>query len=306
MAVGGIITTGTHPRALWPGVKAWWGRSYNEHEVEWKHLMEEDTSKMNYELDVKITPFGVAGVKNQGAPIQYDSEVQGFESRYQHITYALGYIVTMEELQDNLYEKVSKTRAPSLAFSHRQTEEIVAANIYNRAFDSGYVGGDGVSLLNASHPNVTGGTFSNILSVPADLSETALEDLIIQMSLATDDRGNRIKVLPKCLLVAPSNWFEANRILQSVFQSNSAENNINVLKATNAIPEGIHQNHYFDAPNAWFIRTNVMNGLKRYTRMKTTFETDNDFDTENAKAKSVQRFSVGWTDPLGLFGSAGL
>lgn len=302
---GGVISTGSHPKFLWPGIKAIWGRMYNQHKVEWTDLFDEETSDKHYEEEVKVTPFGVAPVKPEGSPITYDSEIQGQVARYTHITYALGYIVTMEELQDDLYEKVSKTRAPALAFSHRQTEEIVAANIYNRAFSSSYTGADGVSLINTAHPNVTGGTFSNELATPADLSEAALEDLLIQMMLAEDDRGNRIKVMAKKLLVHPNNWFTANRILGSVFQTDSAENNINVIKATGAIPE-LAVNHYFDAPNAWFVRTDVMNGLVRFTRMKTTFEQDNDFDTKNAKAASVQRFSVGWTDPLALFASEGI
>lgn len=168
---GGIINTGTHPKALWPGIHAWWGRDYNDHPKEWVELVDEETSDMNYEEEVKITSFGLAPVKAQGAGISYDSEMQGQVTRYTHITYALGYIVTMEELQDNLYEKVSKTRAAALARSHRITEEIICADIYNNAFDTNFDGSDGVPLLSASHPNTTGGTFSNILASAADLRD---------------------------------------------------------------------------------------------------------------------------------------
>lgn len=305
MAIGGVISTGNHPKALWPGVIAWWGRDYNDYPKEWTQMFDEETSEKAYEEEVKITSFGLAPVKAQGASISYDSESQGQVTRYTHVTYALGFAVTMEELMDNLYAQVSQTRVQALARSHRITEEIVAADIYNNAFDANFPGSDGVSLLSASHPNVTGGTFSNVLSVAADLSETSLEDLITQMSLATDDRGLIIALKPKQLIVHPSNWWNANRILESVFQNDSANNAVNVLKATNAIPGGVMQGHYLDAPNAWFLRTDAPRGLRRFTRMKATIEKDNDFGTKNALTSAVQRFSIGWSDPLTLFGSEG-
>lgn len=305
MPIGGIISTGNHPKALWPGVIAWWGRDYNDYPKEWVEMFDEETSEKAYEEEVKITSFGLAPVKAQGASISYDSESQGQVTRYTHVTYALGYAVTMEELMDNLYAQVSQTRVKALARSHRITEEIIAADVYNNAFDASFPGSDGVSLLSASHPNVTGGTFSNVLSVAADLSETALEDLITQMSLATDDRGLIIALKPKKLIVHPNNWWNANRILESVFQNDTADNAVNVLKATNAIPGGVMQCHYLDAPNAWFLRTDAPRGLRRFTRMKPAVEKDNDFGTKNALTSAVQRFSIGWSDPLGLFGSEG-
>ena len=305
MAVGGIINTGTHPKALWPGIKAWWGRTYNEHPEEWPMLFEHDTSGQSYEEDVQITGFGLVPVKAEGSATVYTAELQGFVSRYVHLTYSLGYIVTKEELEDNLYEKVSKRRSASLAFSFRQTKENVAANVYNRAFNASFLGGDGVSLCSTAHPNTSGGTFSNMLAVGADLSEASLEDLIIQIMGATDDVGNLINIMPQRLLVARQEWFNANRILKSVFQSGTANNDINVLKATGAIPGGVHVNHYFTAPHAWFLRTNCPNGMKSYTRVGISFEQDNDFDTDNAKAKSRERYSFFWTDPRGLFASNG-
>lgn len=303
--IGGVITTGNHPKALWPGIKAWWGRTYAEHQEEWPHLFQQDTSHMNYEEDVQIIGFGLASVKPEGAGTVYTSEVQGFISRYVHLAYSLGYIVTQEELEDNLYEKVSKRRAASLAFSFRQTKENVAANIYNNAFSSSFLGGDGVSLLNTAHPNTSGGTFSNMLSVGADLSEASLEDLIIQIMGATDDVGNLINIMPQSLLVPRQEWFNANRIMKSVFQSGTANNDINVIKAEGTIPGGIHVNHYFTSPHAWFLRTNCPDGMKMYQRVAISFEQDNDFDTGNAKAKSRERYSFFWTDPRGLFGSNG-
>jgi len=300
-----IITTGAHPKALWPGVAAWWGRMYNEHKEEYPDLFDQDTSKKNYEEDVQLTGFGLAPVKTQGAPVSYDTEQQGPVSRYTHVAYALGYIVTKEELDDNLYMEVSKTRARANAFSMRQTKENVAANVYNRAFNSSFTGGDGVSLSNASHPNTTGGTFSNQITTAADLSEASLEDLIIQLMGATNDRGLKINLMPKCIVVPRQLWFEANRILKSVLQNDTANNAVNVLKATNAIPEGIKVNHYLTDPDAWFIRTSCPDGLKCYQRIAPQFSQDNDFDTENAKAKCYERYSFGWSDPRSLWSSPG-
>lgn len=303
--MAGIIMTGNHPKALWPGVKAWWGKSYDDHQTEYTDLFDTFQSDKAYEEDVQIVGFGLAPTKAQGAAVTYDSEVQGTITRYTHVAYALGYIVTHEELKDNLYSEVSNTRASALARAFRQTKERIGANIYNRAFNSSYVGGDGVSLLNTAHPNTSGGTFSNKLSVDADLSEAAIEDLIIQMMGATDDRGLLINLMPRSLHVAPANWFEANRILDSVYQTGNANNDINVIKATGAIPMGIKVNHYFTAPNAWFIRANVPNGMKYYEREGISFDQDNDFDTMNAKAKGYERYSFGWTDPRAVWGSNG-
>lgn len=297
--------TSNHPQALWPGIDAWFGRMYNQHETEYTDLFETKQSKKAYEKQVQITGFGVAPVKNQGSGVTYDTEVQGPTTQYTHLAYALGYIVTYEELQDDLYTEVSQTRAGALANSFRQTKERVGAGILNRGFDAGYVGGDGVSLFNAAHPNTSGGTFSNLLGTSADLSEAALEDMLIQISTATDDRGLTIKLNPKSLHVAPANWFEANRILGSVYQTGTANNDINVIKAMSSIPMGVKMNHYFTAPNAWFVRTDAQNGLTHFERNALSFTQDNDFDTMNAKAKGYERYAFGWTDPRGVYGSEG-
>lgn len=290
---------------VWPGVKAWWGKAYNDHQTEYTDLFDTFSSDKSYEEDVQITGFGVAPVKAQGASVTYDSEVQGFTTRYVNIAYALGYIVTHEELKDDLYAAVSQTRAPALARSFRQTKERVGANIYNRATTAGYVGGDGVTLLSTAHPLTGGGTASNKLSVDADLSEAALEDMCIQIMQATDDRGLLINLMPKSLHIAPANVFEANRILKSEYQYDTANNNINVLKAMNSFPIGIKVNHYFTDSDAWFIRTDVPNGMKYYEREAMIFDQDNDFDTMNAKAKGYERYSFGWTDWRGVYGSTG-
>jgi len=303
--MAGVIMTSNHPKALWPGVNAWWGKSYQDHQTEYTDLFDTFSSNQAYEEDVQIVGFGLAPAKQQGAPVQYDSEIQGFLTRYTHVAYALGYIVTHEELQDNLYESVSKTRSASLARGFRQTKERVAANIYNRAFNSSYVGGDGVALCSTAHINTSGGTWSNKLAVDADLSEAALEDITIQIMQAQDDRGLLINLMPKSLHIAPANWYNANRILKSVYQTGTANNDINVIKATNALPMGIKLNHYFTSPQAWFIRTNVQNGMKYFEREGISFTQDNDFDTKNAKAMAYERYSFGWTDPRAVYGSNG-
>lgn len=302
----GIINTSTHPKALWPGVHAWWGRTYNEHKEEWPMLFDQDTSHQNYEEEVQITGFPLAPAKSEGDGTKYVGETQGTITRYTHVTYSLGYVVTQEELEDNLYTVVSKRRSASLAFAFRQTKENVGANIYNRAFNGSFTFGDGQPLISTAHPTVSGGTISNRLAVDADLSEASLEDMLVMMMGATDDLGNLINLMPKCLVVSRQEWFNANRILKSVFQAGSGTNDINVLKATNAIPEGIFMNHYLTAPHAWFVRTNVLNGMKMFQRVAISFEQDGDFDTGSAKAKSRERYSFGATDTArAIYGSNG-
>jgi hypothetical protein len=303
--MAGVITTGSHPKALWPGIKAWWGQVYDEHPEEYTALFDKEMSHQNYEEDVQLTGFGLAPVKTEGQGVQYDSEIQGFTTRYTHVAYALGYIVTKEELDDNLYESVSKKRAGALAMSFRQTKENVAANIYNRAFNSTYKGGDGVELCSTAHPNTSGGTFSNKLSVDADLSEASLEDATIALMGFQNDRGLLINVMPKSLHIARQEYYNAARILKSVNQPTNANNDINVLRANNVFPGGAVLNHYFTSPHAWFIRTNIRDGMKYYDRVGIEFDQDNDFDTMNAKAKGYERYSFGWTDPRAVFGSNG-
>lgn len=303
---GGIINTGSHPKLLWPGVYTTWGQVYDQHVKEYTDLYEIKTSDKAYEQGVQITPFGLAPVKAQGASISYEGELQGAITTYQHIAYALGFICTFEELRDNLYKEVATRRAEANAFSMQQTVENVGAFIYNNAFSTTYfVTGDGAALCSASHINASGGTFSNALTPAAALSEAALEDISIQIMGAQGDTGLLINIMPRSLHVARQEWYNANRILGSVLQSDSANNNINVLKATNAFPDGIKMNHYFTAAKAWFIRTNSPNGMTMFWRDEPIFDQDNDFDTKNAKAASYMRFSVGCTDPRGIFGSNG-
>lgn len=302
----GVINTGSHPKLLWPGIREIWGQIYDAHPTEYTDLYEVKNSSRAYEQDVQVTPFGLAPVKSQGGPVSYDSEMQGWVTTYAHIAYALGYIVTKEELEDNMYKEVSQRRAKANAFSINQTTENVAAFLYNNAFSTTYfTTPDTKALIATDHINASGGTFSNRITIAADLSEAALEDLTIQIMNTTQDRGLRISVMPESLHIPTQEWYNANRILKSVLQNNTANNAINVLKATNTFPKGIKLNHYFTDPDAWFIRTNIPNGMTFFWRNKPQFDQDNDFDTKNAKAATYMRFSVGCTDPRGIFGSPG-
>lgn len=302
----GTISTGSHPKLLWPGVRAVWGQVYNEYETEYTDLYDVLDSDKAYEEEVQVTPFGLAAVKTEGGTMTYDSEVQGPVQRYQHVAYSLGYIVTFEELRDNQYEYVAERRAKSNARSIQQTLETVGALLYNNPTSTTYFTfGDGLAMLSASHTNTTGGTFSNLLSPGADLSESSIEDLTIQIMGFTDDRGNFIRIMPQSLHVPRQEWYNANRIMKSVLQSDTANNNINVLKATNAIPKGIKLNHFFTDADAWFIRTDCPYGMQMFWRDRPMFDQDNDFDTKNAKAATYLRFSVGGTDPRGVAGSVG-
>lgn len=303
---GGVINTGSHPKALWPGVHAFWGQVYNAHPTEYVDLYDVLDSGMSYEEDTQITGFALAPAKAEGAPISYDSEIQGPTQRYTHIAYALGYKVTFEELRDNLYEVVSRRRVQANAFSINQTIENVGAAVYNDAFTGAvFLSADGLPLVSVAHLNTTGGTWSNALTPAADLTEASLEDMGIQIMGALNDRGLRISLMMQSLHIAPNEWYNANRILKSVLQSDTANNNINVLRATNAFPKGIKMNHFFTSPRAWMVRTNALNGMQMFWRDRPMFDQDNDFDTKNAKASTYMRFSVGNTDPRGLYASNG-
>jgi hypothetical protein len=300
-----VIMSGAHPKALWPGVKAWFGMKYNEYPLECTDLFDWETSSQAYEEDVETTGFGLAPVKAQGAGLVYDSHSQGAISRYTHAAYALGYIVTKEEIADNLYQNKSFSRSEALAFSMRQTRENVAANVYNRMTTSGYTGGDGIVLASASHPDVVGGTQSNIAATSADLSEVALEDLLIQIAGATNSRGLKISLMGQKLIVPRGVMFEAARILNSTLQSGTANNDINAVRSMGLLPGGFVVNHYLTDTDAWFIRTNAPRGLIGYNRQAVEFDTDNDFDTKNARASAYERYSVGWTDWRGLYANPG-
>ena len=300
-----VIQTGAHPKALWPGVKAWFGMKYNEYPLECNDLFNWESSSKNYEEDVETTSFGLAPIKAQGAALIYDGHSQGGTARYTHVAYALGYIVTKEEMADNLYQDKSFKRAEALAFSMRQTKENVAANVYNRYKTAGYTGSDGSLLGVTDHPDAIGGTQSNRAATDADLSETSLEDMLVQIAGAVNSRGLKISLMGQQLIVPRQVMFEASRILKSTLQNDTANNAINAVKSGGFLPGGYVVNHYLTDADTWFIRTNAPRGMIGYTRQAYEFDTDNDFDTKNARASAYERYSVGWTDWRGLYVVAG-
>jgi hypothetical protein len=299
-----LMTSGSFAKALWPGVNAWYGKAYNDYPVEWDKLVDTFKSNKAFEEDVGISSFGLAVVKPEGSGISYDSERQAFITRYQHVVYALGFIITREMMDDDLYDIVGQRKAQGLARSMRQTKEIVVANMYNRAFNSGYTGGDGVSMVNASHPNIFGGTWSNQIGTASDLSEAALEQAVIDISGFTDDRGLLIGVRPESLIISRYMPFEARRILGTDGRVGGDLNDLNALKDMGLIPKVV-VNHYLTDSDAWFLRTDVQNGLKLFERRGDEFDMDNEWETENAKFKATARYSVGWTDARAIYGSAG-
>jgi len=297
-----MINTGSNPKAMWPGINAWFGAQYAEHQEQWPELFSRETSEMAWEEDVLVSSFGLAQIKAQGKGITYEDELQGYVSRYTHVVYALGFIVSWEEQLNNLYEVVGKRRSQRLAFSMRQTKEWVAANVYNRAFSGSYVGGDGVAFCSASHPTAAG-LQSNVPTTPVDISETGIEDLMIMVMTAKNDKGHPIGLLATKLVVPPQLFYEANRILESVLQNDTANNAINALRSTGALPQGIKVNNYLTDPDNYFIRTNCPDGAKLFQRYPMTFDEDNDFDTKNAKYAAIDYYSCGWSDWRTTFGS---
>ncbi len=294
------VNTGNIAKLLWPGLNAVWGREYTEYSPEYTDLFDTESSDMNYEEEVELTGLGLAPVKPEGSATSYDGFTQGTVSRYTHVAYGLGFIITREAIDDNKYERVGLRNTKALAFSMRQTKENVAANVYNRAQTSGYTGGDGVVLSSASHPTLSGNQ-SNRLAVAADLSESALEDLSIQIQTATNSRGLRIKLLPKSLIIPPQLSFEAVRILKSVQQNDTANNAINALRAMGMFSDGAKVNHYLTDPDAFFVRTNAPEGMKHFNRISAEFSQDEDFDTSNLKYKAYERNSFGWSDFRGMY-----
>ena len=298
--MAGVITTGNHPKALWPGMHAFFGATYKEHPEEYSDIFDVDTSSKNYEEDTKITGFGLAPMKTEGGSVEYDSESQGFTKRYTHNVYGLGYQVTEEEQEDGQYEIISKRRIKRLAFSMRQTVETVAANVLNRGYTSGYTGGDGQLLFVTTHPSING-NYANMITA-ADFSEAALEDMCVLIGQAKNDRGLLIGLRPMKLIYPVNLQFDVARVLKSELTPGTANNAVNAVRLVGVKPV---MNHYLTDTDAWFVKTDCPNGLMFFNRREMKFAQDNDHDTGNAKAKVTRRFSVGWTDPLAVFGSAG-
>lgn len=299
-----VISTGNIAKLLWPGLNARWGANYTEYPKEYTDLVDVFSSDLPYEEDQEVTGFGLAPIKAQGQAIPYDTMQQGVTTRYTHVAYGLGFIITHEALMDNQYEKVGMQRTGSLAFSMRQTKENVVANMYNRAFNSSYTFGDGVQLLSTAHPTLSGNQ-NNTLAVAADMSEASLEDMVIQIGQAVNARGMRISLQAKSLIVPINLQFEAARILKSVGQNDTANNAINALRSMGMFTDGVKVNHYLTDTDAFFIRTNAPEGLKLFQREEATFAQDGDFDTSNLKYKAYERYAVGASDFRSLYGSPG-
>jgi hypothetical protein len=300
------MNTGSFARLLYPGINKIFLNKYKEHEPQWTKLFDQYTTRRNFEEDLAVSGFGLMVQKGELAPVTFDSMRQGWQARYLMTTYALGFMISRELMEDNLYSEMSMKKASMLAFSARQTKEIIAANVYNRAFTSGYTGGDGSVLLVSSHPNISGGTYSNVLSTAANISEAALEQACIDIRKYVDDRGNRVNFNPQSLILPVDQEFEIERILKSPLRYGTANNDMNVLKSSGKFPKGVHLNNYLTSTTAWFIRTDCPEGMKYFSRRGLEFTTDNDWDTENAKFKATERYSFGWTDPKALYGTPGV
>jgi hypothetical protein len=299
-----VINSGNFSKALYPGVLSWYGKAYNEYPMECFQVFEKKMiSKRAFEEVVSQAGLGLLKVKGEGAPITYDTEQQGFVTRFTHVEYGLGFMITKIMMEDDLYDVVGEQRAKNLGFSVRQTQEIVSANVLNRAFNSSYTYGDGKELCSDSHPNISGGTWSNINS--ADLSEAALEQAIIDIGRFTNDRGFLIAAKARRLVVPVDLQFDAERILGSNLRVGTANNDLNAVKSLGKLPDGFFTYHYLEDPDAWFVQTDVPNGLTYMERRAPEFTTDNDWDTENAKFKVTTRFSVGCIDPRSIYGSPG-
>jgi len=292
-------------KELLPGLNALFGLEYARYGEEHKEIYEIETSERSFEEETKLSGFGSAPVKSEGAAIQYDNAQEAWTSRYTHETIALGFSITEEAVEDNLYDSLSARYTKALARAMAYTKQVKAASVLNNAFTAGYTGGDGKTLCATDHPLVSGGTNSNRPTVGADLNETSLEAAVIQIAGWTDERGLLIAAKPRKLIVPPALQFVATRLLQTELRVGTTDNDINALKNNGSVPEGYTVNHWLTDTNAWFLMTDVPNGLKHFVRSPLKTDMDGDFDTGNARYKARERYSFGWSDALGIFGSPG-
>ena len=292
-------------KELLPGLNALFGLEYKRYGEEHKEIYEIEASERSFEEETKLSGFSAAPVKNEGGAISYDNAQEAFTARYSHETIALGFSITEEAIEDNLYDSLSARYTKALARAMSYTKQVKGASVLNNGFSSSYLGGDGVSLFSTAHPLVNGGTNSNIPSTPADLNETSLEAAVIQISLWTDERSLLIAAKPRKLIVPPALQFVATRLLETELRVGTNDNDINAIKNNGSIPEGYAINHFLTDTNAWFLTTDVPNGMKHFVRVPLQNSMDGDFDTGNVRYKSRERYSFGWSDPLGMYGSAG-
>ena len=292
-------------KELLPGLNALFGLEYARYGEEHKEIYETETSERSFEEETKLSGFSAAPVKNEGSAIAYDNAQEAWTARYNHETIALGFSITEEAIEDNLYDSLSARYTKGLARAMAYTKQVKAASVLNNGFSSSYVGGDGVQLFSTAHPLVSGGTNSNTPATQADLNETSLEAAVIQIAAWTDERGLLIAAKPKKLVVPPSLMFVATRLLETELRVGTNNNDINAIKNNGAIPVGYTVNHFLTDVNAWFLITDVPNGLKHFERIALQNSMDGDFDTGNVRYKSRERYSFGYSDPLGVWGSSG-
>jgi hypothetical protein len=291
-------------KELLPGLNALFGLEYARYGEEHKEIYDTETSERSFEEETKLSGFSAAPVKNEGSAIAYDNAQEAFTARYTPVTIAQGFSLTEEAIEDNLYDSLSARYTKALARSMAYTKQVRAASVLNNGFTTS-IGGDGQPLFSTAHPLVSGGTNSNTPATQADLNETSLEAAVIQISLWTDERGLLIAARPKKLIVPPALQFVATRLLETELRVGTTDNDINAIKNNGSIPEGYTINHYLTDTNAWFLTTDVPNGMKHFIRTPLQNSMDGDFDTGNVRYKARERYSFGFSDPLGMFGSSG-
>jgi hypothetical protein len=299
-------------KELLPGLNALFGMEYARYGEEHKEIYETEKSERSFEEETKLSGFGAAPVKAEGSSIAYDNAQEAFTARYTHETIALGFSITEEAIEDNLYDSLSARYTKALARAMAYTKQVKAAAVINNGFNGAFAGGDGVSLFGnnsvgtrVGHPLVGGGVNYNSPTTGVDLNETALENAVIQIAAWTDERGLLIAAKPKKMIVPPALMFTAKRLLDTELRVATADNDINAIKQMGAIPEGYTVNHFLTDPNAWFLTTDVPNGMKHFVRTPLQNSMDGDFDTGNVRYKARERYSFGWSDPLGMWGSSG-
>jgi hypothetical protein len=292
-------------KELLPGLNALFGLEYARYGEEHKEIYETESSERSFEEETKLSGFSAAPVKNEGSAISYDNAQEAWTARYNHETIALGFSLTEEAIEDNLYDSLSARYTKGLARAMSYTKQVKGAAVLNNGFSAAYVGGDGVALFSSAHPLVNGATNSNIPSTPADLNETSLEAAVIQIAAWTDERGLLIAAKPKKLIVPPALQFVATRLLETEQRVGTADNDLNALKNNGSIPQGYAINHFLTDSNAWFLTTDVPNGMKHFVRALITNDMSGDFDTGNVRYRSRERYSFGYSDPLSMYGSTG-
>ena len=292
-------------KELLPGLNALFGLEYAKYGEEHKEIYEQETSERSFEEETKLSGFGAAPVKTEGAAVEFDNAQEAFTARYSHETIAMGFAVTEEAMEDNLYDSLSSRYTKALARAMAYTKQVKAAATLNNGFNSDFKGGDGKALFATDHPLVSGGTNSNRPSTGADLNETSLEDSVIQIAAWVDERGLLIASQPRKLIIPPALQFVATRLLETQGRVGTADNDLNALVNNGSIPEGYSVTHYLTDTNAWFLTTDIPNGLKHFVRSPMATSMDGDFDTGNVRYKARERYSFGFSDPLGMFGSPG-